>query len=78
MSVYPNLERKQPGCFVRNVHPCGRYDDGGIVLYVGTCNEPDDTLTVATGPHGSTCYGPACNWAPTMSAPRWHQRNDVV
>lgn len=61
------------GDYVVNVHPCSRYDDGGVVVMVTGCLTDGDTVTVQTG-RGSTCYGPAVNWKVVERAPRWLDR----
>lgn len=67
---FPNAGAKKVGDYVWNVHPCSRYDDGGVVTMVTGCIVEGDTLSVQTG-RGSTCYGPAVNWMVVDAAPRW-------
>lgn len=69
-AAFPNEQTKQPGDYVRNVHPCSQYgrDELGLVLM---CDElAGGSVYVRTG-RGSTCYGPARNWELVDVKPRW-------
>lgn len=66
---WPNLEEKQRGDYVENVHPCnaGRYPLGIVrQSYEGS-------LDVAIGT-GSSVYGPAEHWRKTDRRPEWLDR----
>lgn len=73
---FPSTEALEPGCYVENVHPCGRYDDYGLVLRAEAgADEPGEQgeVTVQYAIGGSV-FGPSRNWRRTDRRPAWLAR----